>query len=48
MNPNTDITYQAVNLFSSDKCFIYFISDVSFNEISTALSVQFWYKGRYT
>ena len=28
MNPDTDITYQTVNLFSSDKCFIYFISDV--------------------
>ena len=28
MNPDADVTYQAVNLFSSDKCFIYFISDV--------------------
>ena len=28
MNPDTDIIYQTVNLFSSDKCFIYFISDV--------------------
>ena len=28
MNPNADVTYQKVNLFSSDKCFIYFISDV--------------------
>ena len=28
MNPDADITYQAINLFSSDKCFIYFISDV--------------------
>ena len=28
MNPDADITYQAVNLFSSDKCFIYFICDV--------------------
>ena len=28
MNPDTDVTYQTVNLFSSDKCFIYFISDV--------------------
>ena len=27
MNPDTDVTYQTVNLFSSDKCFIYFISD---------------------
>ena len=24
MNPDADVTYQAVNLFSSDKCFIYF------------------------
>ena len=29
MNPDADVTYQTVNLFSSDKCFIYFISDVS-------------------
>ena len=28
MNPDTDVIYQTVNLFSSDKCFIYFISDV--------------------
>ena len=28
MNPDTDVTYPTVNLFSSDKCFIYFISDV--------------------
>ena len=28
MNPDTDVTYQIVNLFSSDKCFIYFIFDV--------------------
>ena len=50
MNPDTDATYQTVNLFSSDKSFIYFIlmSDITFNEISTTLSIQFWYKGRYT
>ena len=29
MNPDNDVTYQAVNLFSSEKWFIYFISDVS-------------------
>ena len=29
MNPDADVTYQTVNLFSSDKCFTYFISDVS-------------------
>ena len=28
MNPDADVTYQTVNLFSSDKCFTYFISDV--------------------
>ena len=28
MNPDGDVTYQTINLFSSDKCFIYFISDV--------------------
>ena len=28
MNPDADVTYQTVNLFSSVKCFIYFISDV--------------------
>ena len=27
MNPDADVTYQTVNLLSSDKCFIYFISD---------------------
>ena len=31
MNPEADGTYQTVNLFSSDKCFIYFISDVPHN-----------------
>ena len=28
INPDADVTNQAVNLFNSDKCFIYFISDV--------------------
>ena len=44
MNPDTDVAYQTVNLFSSDKCLIYFISDVphTFDEISTTLSIQFW------
>ena len=27
-SPDTDVTYQTVNFFSSDKCFIYFIFDV--------------------
>ena len=46
INPDADATYQTVNSFSSDKCFIYFISvhmvRITFNEISTTLSVQFW------
>ena len=39
MNPDADVTYQTVNLFISDKCFIYFISDlhITFDEISTTL-----------
>ena len=28
MNPNADVTYHTVNLFSSNKCFTYLISDV--------------------
>ena len=28
MNPDTDDTYQTVNLLSSNKCLIYFTSDV--------------------
>ena len=28
LNPDADVTYQTVNLFSSDKYFIYFISNV--------------------
>ena len=28
MNPDTDVTYKTVDIFSSDKCFICFISDV--------------------
>ena len=27
-NPDTDVTYQTVNLFSSGKRFIYFVSDI--------------------
>ena len=44
MNPDADVRYQTVNLFSSHKCSIYFISDVlrTFDEISATLSIQFW------
>ena len=31
MSPDADVTYQRVNLYISDKCFIYFISDVLHN-----------------
>ena len=51
MSSDTDVACQIVNLFSSEKCFIYFISDVlmiTCNEFRTTLRIQFWYKGRYT
>ena len=38
-HPMNPVTYQAVNLFSSDRCFIYF---TTFDEISATLSIQFW------
>ena len=46
MNPDNDVIYQTVNLFSSDKCIIYFISDAphTFDETSTTLSIQFWFR----
>ena len=45
INSDADVTYQTFNLSSSDKCFIYFISDVprynqQIDEISTTLSVK--------
>ena len=44
MNPDADVTYQTVNLFSSDKClsasFLMFY--IAFGQISTTLSVQVW------
>ena len=45
MNPDIDVTYQTVNFFSFDKCFVYFIPDVFhiiFEEISSRLPIQFW------
>ena len=43
MKPDTDITYQAVTLFSSDKRFIYFISYVThyirWNQYNTACTI---------
>ena len=29
MSPDADVTYQTVDLFSSENCFIYFTSDVA-------------------
>ena len=44
MNPDADVTYETVNLFSSDKCFIYFIPDaphyIQWNRHNTAC--KFW------
>ena len=44
MNLDADVTYQTVNLLSSDICFpyLFLMSHITFDEISTILSVQFW------
>ena len=44
MNPDADVTYQRVNLFSSDKCLStsFLMFHITFDQISTTLSVQFW------
>ena len=44
MNHDADVTYQTVNLFSSDKCLSTssLIFHIKFGQISTAMSVQFW------
>ena len=48
MNPDTDVTYRAVNLFSSEKRFIYFMSDVP-HLMKTARNCLYNSgKGRYT
>ena len=43
MGPDTNVTYQTVNLFRSDKCFIYLISDVPnyiwWNQHNTAYAI---------
>ena len=39
MNPDVDVTYRAINLFSKEKRFIYFISDVP-HLIKTARNYQ--------
>ena len=44
MNHDGDVAYQTLNLFSSDKCFIYFISDVRHyirsNQHNTVCTIQ--------
>ena len=48
MNPDTDVTYPTVNLFTSEKWFIYFISDVP-HLMKTARNCLYNSgKGRYT
>ena len=48
MNPDIDVTYRTVNLFSSEKRFIYFISDVP-HLMKTARNCLYNSgKGRYT
>ena len=43
INPNADVTYQTVNLFSSDKCFVCFISDfphyIRWNQHNTVCTI---------
>ena len=44
MKPDTDVTYQTVNFFCFDKCFVYFIPDVFhiiFEEISSRPPIQY-------
>ena len=49
MNPDADVTYQTVNLFSSGKCFIYFISDVQhYIRSNQHNAVQFWERLMYS
>ena len=44
MNPVADVTYQTVNLFSSDKCLStsFLMFHITIDQISTTLSAQFW------
>ena len=48
MNPDTDVTYQTVNLFSSEKIFIYLflMFHITFDEICTTMYISG--KGRCT
>ena len=44
MNPDADVIYQTVNLFSSDKCLStsFLMFHITIDQISTTLSAQFW------
>ena len=48
MNPDTNVTYRTVSLFSSEKCFIYFISGVSHSMKTARNCLYNSFKGRYT
>ena len=49
MNPDTDVTYQAVNLFSLTNVLStsFLMFHITLDEISRTVSIKFWYKGRY-
>ena len=48
VKPDTDVTYRTVNLFNSEKCLIYFISDVP-HVMKTARNCLYnSVQGRYT
>ena len=48
MNLNTDVTRQSIYLVLTNVLSTSFLMfHITFNEISTTLSIQFWYKGRY-
>ena len=48
MNPDANVTYRTVNLFRSEKCFIYFISDVPHLMKTTRNCLYNSGKDRYT
>ena len=48
MNPDIDVTHRTVNLFSSEKRFLYFISDVPHLMITARNCLYNSGKGRYT
>ena len=49
MNPDADVTYQAIYLVLTNVSSTSFLMfRITFDEISKTLSIQFWYKDRYT